>query len=204
VLVNADHRAWLLDLDGTLYRAAPVKLCMALEVLAFGRHALPVVRAFREQHERLRASGAAAHESSPYRLQLEWTAEALARPVDELEPLLRHWMQERPGRWIRQFRRRGLLGEIERFKRGGGSTALVSDYPASLKLAALGCGALFDTVVANGEAGGPAQLKPDPAGYLAAAERLGVAPAECLVVGDREDADGEAARRAGMSFRRIG
>lgn len=197
--------AWLVDLDGTLYRALPVKLCMALEVLALGRGALPVVWAFREQHERLRASGEAALDSSsPYRLQLERTAETLARPVDELEPLLRHWMQERPGRWIRHFRRRALLEEIAVFKRNGGSTALVSDYPASLKLAALGCGALFDAVVANGEAGGPPRLKPDPAGYLAAAERLGVAPADCLVLGDREDADGEAARRAGMGFRRIG
>ncbi|MCB9916751.1 MAG: HAD hydrolase-like protein, partial [Planctomycetes bacterium] len=43
-----------------------------------------------------------------------------------------------------------------------------------------------------------------PDGYLEAARRLGVAPAECLVVGDRDDADGAAARAAGMAFRRIG
>ena len=202
--MNPEPRAWLVDLDGTLYRPAPVKLLMALEVLAVGRSALPVIRAFREQHERLRESPVLSTDASPYRVQLEWTAEALARPVDELAPLLRHWMQERPGRWIRQFRRRALLEEIAGFRRSGGSTALVSDYPASIKLSALGCGALFDAVVANGEAGGPSRLKPDPAGYLAAAERLGVAPADCLVVGDREDADGEAARRAGMAFRRIG
>ena len=62
---------------------------------------------------------------------------------------------------------------------------------------------LFEVVVANGEAGGPRWLKPDPDGYLSAAGRLGVAPERCLVLGDRADADGEAARRAGMTFRHV-
>jgi beta-phosphoglucomutase-like phosphatase (HAD superfamily) len=34
---------------------------------------------------------------------------------------------------------------------------------------------------------------------LSAAERLGIAPANCLVIGDRDDADGAAARAAGMA-----
>jgi beta-phosphoglucomutase-like phosphatase (HAD superfamily) len=38
---------------------------------------------------------------------------------------------------------------------------------------------------------------------LLAAERLEVEPAACLVIGDRDDADGEAARAAGMAFRHI-
>jgi len=32
---------------------------------------------------------------------------------------------------------------------------------------------------------------------------LGAAPSQCLVIGDREDRDGEAARAAGMRYRRI-
>ena len=43
------------------------------------------------------------------------------------------------------------------------------------------------------------ELKPHPEGYLSAAERLGVAPSACLVIGDRDDADGAAARAAGMA-----
>jgi HAD superfamily hydrolase (TIGR01549 family) len=46
-------------------------------------------------------------------------------------------------------------------------------------------------------------LKPDPEGFLMAAERLGTHQCECLVLGDRPDADGEAARRAGMTFQDI-
>jgi HAD superfamily hydrolase (TIGR01549 family) len=112
-------------------------------------------------------------------------------------------MVARPAKWLRLARRGALLGELARFRAGGGRTALVSDYPAEAKLAALGARELFDAVVASGEPGGPDRLKPAPDGYLCAARALGVAPAECLVIGDRDDADGVAARRAGMAFRRV-
>lgn len=195
-------RAWLVDLDGTLYRPLPVKLCMAGELLLFGRRSLTAIRAFRVEHEALRAEGGRAPQS-PYELQLDRAAEGLGMQPAELALQVEEWMQRRPGRWLRAFRRKGLLHELEAFHAGGGLTALVSDYPAERKLEALGARALFDVVVANGEAGGPKALKPDPDGYLLAARRLGVEPQECLVIGDREDADGEAAKRAGMAFRLI-
>ena len=113
-------------------------------------------------------------------------------------------MQERPSRWIRLFRRRGLIEEIRHFRERGGRTALVTDYPAGAKLDALGASELFEVVVSSGEPGGPKRLKPDPEGYLLAAAALGIEPSHCLVIGDRDDADGEAARAAKMAFRRIG
>jgi HAD superfamily hydrolase (TIGR01509 family) len=112
-------------------------------------------------------------------------------------------MHERPGKYLRQFQRTALIAEIREFRAQGGKTALVSDYPASLKLEALGAADLFDAVVASGEVGGPSKLKPDPEGYLLAASRLGVSPARCLVIGDREDADGAAAVAAHMEFRLV-
>jgi HAD superfamily hydrolase (TIGR01509 family) len=79
----------------------------------------------------------------------------------------------------------------------------VSDYPARRKLGSLGVESLFDVVVASGEPEGPRWLKPHPAGYLLAARALGVEPPRCLVIGDRDDADGRAARSAGMAFRLV-
>jgi HAD superfamily hydrolase (TIGR01509 family) len=102
------------------------------------------------------------------------------------------------------FRRRDLLREIAGFRAAGGATALVSDYPARLKLDALAARDLFDVVLANGESAEVVALKPDPRSLLAAAAKLGVAPEQCLVIGDRPDADGAAAQAAGMAFRRIG
>lgn len=194
-------RAWLVDLDGTLYAPRPLKLRMAAELFLRAPWHVPALRAFRAEHERLREEGAEA--SDPFRLQVERTARRLGREPAALEALVREWMVRRPCRFLARHANRPLLEEVAAHRAGGGRTALVSDYPARDKLRALGVEELFEVVVASGEAGGPTALKPDPAGYLAAARALGVPPEACLVIGDRPDADGEAARRGGMAFRRI-
>jgi HAD superfamily hydrolase (TIGR01549 family) len=194
-------RAYIVDLDGTLYHAAPVKLAMAAELALGGLAVAPWLRRFRAEHEHLREEDTA--EGDPFARQLARSAEALGLEVTALEPVVREWMLERPGKWLRLARRRSLFAELARFRAAGGRLALVSDYPAREKLAALAAESLFEVVVACGEPGGPSRLKPEPEGLLAAAAGLRVTPAECLVIGDRDDADGEAARRAGMAFRRI-
>jgi HAD superfamily hydrolase (TIGR01549 family) len=195
------HEAWLVDLDGTLYFPLPVKAAMAAELLTVGRGAIGALRHFRHHHERLRAEPVEGPDQ--YRIQLERAAQSLALETDVLATLVTEWMHDRPGRWIRLFRRRSLLEEIAAHRAAGGKTALVSDYPARRKLVALGVESLFDVVVASGEPDGPPWLKPHPAGYLRAAEALGVEPTRCLVIGDRDDADGSAARSAGMAFRLV-
>jgi HAD superfamily hydrolase (TIGR01549 family) len=195
------HDAWLVDLDGTLYRALPVKAVMAVELAVGGLRVLPTLRRFRKLHETLRHEPPTS--GDPYVAQIERTASELGRSVDEVSRDVAEWMQARPSRLLRFVRRESLVAEIRAHRADGGKTALVSDYPASRKLTALEVGDLFDVVVASGEPGGPPRLKPDPTGYLLAAERLGVAPERCLVIGDRDDADGAAARAAGMAFRRV-
>ncbi|HEY6079075.1 MAG TPA: HAD-IA family hydrolase [Polyangiaceae bacterium] len=196
--------AWLVDLDGTLYHHTPVKLAMAAELLLLGWGAIGTLRTFRHAHEALRAApSTTALELSPFQRQLQHAAAELGRPAGEVERVVREWMFERPLKWVARSKRRKLLDALSGFRSRGGKTALVSDYPAQGKLAALGALELFELVVSNGEPGGPSQLKPDPEGYLSAASRLGVTPAECLVIGDRDDADGAAARAAGMGFQLI-
>jgi HAD superfamily hydrolase (TIGR01549 family) len=207
-VADAPYAAWLVDLDGTLYAQRWVRLAMAMELLLFGWPALRTLRRFRHEQEAQRAaliagSSLATTHRSPYGAQLASTAEALGVPVQNVERIVQDWMFERPGKWIRRFARRGLLAELRDFKVQGGQTALVSDYPAELKVRALGARQLFDVVVANGEEHSPRRLKPDPEGYLRAAELLQVAPERCLVIGDRDDADGGAARAANMAFRLV-
>ena len=196
------YAAWLIDLDGTLYRSLPVKVAMGIELCFAGRRVRRVIGAFRREHEALRHSES-SRDTSPFETQLACTAERLRCPIEEVRGIVDDWMFARPGRWLRRFRRRELLDEIARFRESGGRTALVSDYPARLKLAALGAAELFDVVVANGETSQPYRLKPSPQAFLEAAQQLGISPAECLVIGDRLDADGMAAQQAGMAFRHI-
>jgi HAD superfamily hydrolase (TIGR01549 family) len=204
-----DYRAWLVDLDGTLYRPRGVKLAMAAELAVLGWRDIRVVQAFRHEHERMRdavANGSSQDTSanavlrSAFEQQIQRTALGLSMPEADVELVINRWMIERPGKWLKLFRRRGLLEKIADFRQNGGRTALVSDYPASRKLAAIGVANLFEVVISNGEHGTTFALKPNPAAFLAAAERLRVAPEHCLVIGDRDDADGQAASAAGMDF----
>lgn len=203
----AEYKAYLVDLDGTLYRQKPVQLAMALELILFGIHRIPWLRAFRKEHEKIRHEAretGAAFEPSPFRAQLSRTAGKLGVSEEKLERVVMSWMFERPGKWLKRARNEPLLAELRSFRAQGGRTALVSDYPATQKLAALGERDVFDLVVANGETDGLTRLKPAPDGYLLAASRLGIPPEQCLVIGDRTDADGLAAERAQMGFRLIG
>jgi putative hydrolase of the HAD superfamily len=194
--------AWLVDLDGTLYHSWPVKLLMGFELFCTGWSALPALVCFRKEHERQREVSQVSAQSA-FARQLAETARRVKLEPEQLESLVDSWMVQRPARYLRLFARRGLLAEIASFRASGGKTALVSDYPAQAKLRALGALNLFDVVVANGEEMTLSRLKPWPDGYLLAAERLGIAAAECLVIGDREDDDGLAASRAGMAFRQV-
>jgi len=206
-MTSAPARAWLCDLDGTLYDPSSVKWWMAIELVLGGPQHIPLLRAFRHAHEALRAEQVEnpelEHSPSPFDEQLRRMA-AHGHSEDRARQVVTQWMVERPGKWLRRALRHELVQEITAFRAAGGATAIVSDYPAQRKLEAMGLLAHFDVVVANGEHAAVRRLKPAPDGYLQAASELGIAPADCLVLGDRQDADGEAARRAGMSFRLIG
>jgi phosphoglycolate phosphatase/putative hydrolase of the HAD superfamily len=193
------YATWLIDLDGTLYRQLPVRLLMAAELVIAGRSHVTLLKEFRREHERLHFDELPAG-SNPFAVQLERASAKCNVPLDRAEQIISEWMIRRPGKWLRHFRRRSLIERIQAFRDNGGRTAIVSDYPAREKLRAMKIEHLFDAVIASGEASGPGQLKPSPQGMRLAANRLHVDVRDCLVIGDRWDADGAAAQAAGMDF----
>ncbi len=91
----------------------------------------------------------------------------------------------------------GVPALLERLRQAGRRMAVVSSAPlqnVEMVLRSLGMEDAFEVIIAEEDA---SRGKPDPQGYLLAAERLGATPKECVVV---EDAPGgvEAAKRAGM------
>jgi HAD superfamily hydrolase (TIGR01549 family) len=196
------HRAWLVDVDGTLYFGSLVKIAMAAEMLLRGWRTISVIVSFRKHHELLRRERH-DEETDLFQLQVMRTAAEHALEPEIVRALVEEWMFDRPCKWIALFRRRSLLREIRQFKRDGGLVGIVSDYPAKAKLATVGLVGLVDVIVANGEEHSTGRLKPSPAGYHRAALILGVQVEDCLVIGDRADADGAAAEAAGMTFRAI-
>lgn len=200
-------KAWLIDLDGTLYRAGWMKLAMAAELALTGPSCFASLKTFRHGHEELReellANPLLEYIPTPFDEQLRRAAERNGQELEVLRVQVLKWMVRKPGKWMKLSIRHSLVEEIKHFRAQGGKTAVVSDYPAAPKLEAMGLSAFFDTVVASGEHPRLTRLKPSPDGFLLAASELGVVPADCLVIGDRDDADGEAARRANMAFRLV-
>jgi len=197
--------AILVDFDGTLYRQMPVRVLMAMELGLFGTKAISPLRSFRLHQERLREiSAESASEpdegKTPFERQMASACAESGMTYEQMQALVDEWMFRRPGKWLRRYIRWSLVRELQVRQTIGVKLALVSDYPVNCKLTALNLPIFFDTIVANGEPGGPSTVKPDPEGCLMAASRLGIAPRRCIFVGDREDVDGVAAQRAGMAF----
>ena len=72
-----------------------------------------------------------------------------------------------------------------------------SDYPAESKLHALGLN--VDLVVASTD---PTinRFKPDPTGLIHITKMFNVEPSRCMLIGNREEKDGECAMRANMEY----
>jgi HAD superfamily hydrolase (TIGR01509 family) len=90
-------------------------------------------------------------------------------------------------------------GVLARLRARGLGLALISNtiWPTALHrqdLAALGWDRVFDPVVFSRDFG---RMKPHPSIFRVALDRLGVAPEEAVVVGDRVEADVRGARNTG-------
>jgi FMN phosphatase YigB (HAD superfamily) len=191
-------RAVLFDLDGTLYRQTPLRSLMAVELLTLplsGWLKAPqrwrALRTYRKAQEELRSADGRA----PGAAQLLAAARRTGLPVDEVERLVDEWMVSRPLKYLGLCRAKGLKPLLVFLDRAGVRTGVLSDYPADLKLKALGLSGRFWPVLCASDVGA---LKPSPRGFLQACRTWNLAPAEVLFVGDRPDVDAAGASAAGM------
>ncbi len=201
---QARVRAVVFDVDGTLYRQGPVRASMALELLAAplllrsigrARRAWRAIGAYRRAQEELR--GAADPRPDLARAQLRRAAERSGVPEAEVEAIVAEWMERRPLRHVRRFRRRDVPAFLDFLDARGIEAGVLSDYPAEAKLEAMGLASRFATVLCT-TGPGIGAFKPHPRGFLRACEALGLPPAEVLYVGDRTEVDAAGALAAGM------
>ncbi len=193
------------DMDGTLYDARRLRARMAAWLLAeaLRRRSLALPRtlaAFRRMREALAEAGRRT-EVDFLRLQYLLPAQRLGCRPSEVQALVEEWMEQRPLRWLAACRRPGVEALFDALRAQGKRVAVLSDYPARDKLAALGLQA--DTVVWAGDAG-VGRLKPDPRGLRQILARTGVGADRTLVVGDRADRDGAVAARVGAQAVLVG
>ena len=177
--------AVVFDLDGTLIDTE--SLCNVAGVEACANLGFPLSIAFFE-------SLAGIDDRTRARL----IEEHVGQPV-EFAAFLAEWDRLCTERFAEGIPiKAGAVELLESLEAAGVPVALATSSrrgPAEEKLAAIGLGHHFRTVVTFDDVAAP---KPAPDPYLLAAERLGVAPARCLAFEDSETG-ARAAHAAGMT-----
>ena len=186
-----DYKIWIFDLDGTLYRQAPLRAEMALRLSAYyflrpwRLSELLLIREYRAAREKFFLPD----EENFGRLDRKYKLPS--------EKIINEWMIERALPAVRRWRRKKILSAIDEHRRAGDPAIVYSDYPVEKKLRSMGL-----TVDHEFWSGDPLIdcLKPEARGLNNIIERLNLLRAEILYVGDRDDRDGEGARRAGVAY----
>lgn len=183
-----------------MYAQAPVRARMAWRLAReaavsprAGVRWWRVLTAYRAAQETLRTDGCDSAADDQLRL-------AVARSgvdVREASACVERWMHDEPRDLLARHRRPGLVEFLRAAASAGVRVGVFSDYPAEGKLEALGVRALVH-VVRSAHDADVGRFKPAPAGLLAVASALQLAPAACVYVGDRPEVDGAAAIAAGM------
>jgi FMN phosphatase YigB (HAD superfamily) len=188
-------RLVVFDVDGTLYRQRPLRLRMARDLLLHtllkrDMNVVAVLAKYRRIRERLSDEQVADFE----RVLIAETAAVTANSPDAVRAIVSEWIKQKPLPYLAACIYPGLPELFAGLRRKGKSIGILSDYPAKAKLLALGLTA--DYVVFAGDEG-VGRLKPHPRGLESLIAAAGVKASATMLIGDRVDRDGLAARRAG-------
>jgi phosphoglycolate phosphatase/putative hydrolase of the HAD superfamily len=190
-------KAFIFDVDGTLYDQSRLRLFMLLEVITFlALHPLrakdfKILLDFRKNRELNEFDLSGDIDNQQYLM----VAQRSGVTPKRVRHLVQNWMFERPLKYLPRCLYPGVLKLFSNLQERNISIGVFSDYPSQSKLDVLGLSADVTVCSADKEVD---FLKPNPKGLLITAKKLGVPIYECLFIGDRDDKDGECARRAGM------
>lgn len=195
-LLTPDTRVVVLDLDGTFYLKSRMVLRMLLAA------PLDVRRMLAERRTRRLLRGRWLETKDQFDSAFFST---LAREMNSSPEEAVHWYMERyMPRMVAVIRQHYKLVDwvsplMGYCKDHGIAMVVLSDYGHAVeKLEALGVDVdALDWVVSAMELGG---LKPAKELLEVISERMDVRPSEILVIGDREDTDGDLARAVGATY----
>lgn len=185
------------DVDGTLYDQRALRMRMGRDMLLHAilkgtLRKLQVIKAYREIRERL-----ADAEAADFELQLMAdTSESTGASEEQIREIVHEWMETRPLPYLMSCRFPGLSELFSGLKQYGKVIGVLSDYPAHEKLAALGLAA--DHVISATDQR-VRRLKPHPKGLEVLMADAGFTASQTILVGDRVERDGYAARRSGVA-----
>lgn len=189
----------IFDVDGTLYDQRKLRRYMLIELIKYyimNPHRLTelkILRDFRREREKHILDAVNDIESTQY----NWGAQASGVSPETVRNVVKKWIFSIPLKHISYCRYPGVLEFFDNLCSRGIATAIFSDYPAKEKVFALGLSPYCIVSATDKNVG---RLKPDPKGLFLIVETLGVPVEHCIFIGDRDERDGECARKAGMPY----
>lgn len=190
-----DIQLAVFDVDGTLYRQSTLRLRMGRDMLlqALATRSWTHVKVL-SRYRRLREDLGDAETDGFDPLLVSQTADATNCSPETVQAIVAEWMERRPLRYMERCRYDGLLELFAGLRSAGKRIGVLSDYPVVDKLAALGLAADHVACAGDEDVG---ILKPHPRGLQHLIGMAGVGPSQTVLIGDRVERDGYAARRAG-------
>ena len=193
------YKTIILDMDGTLYFQAPVRLCMGCSlVLNFLIRGLKLKELLvLRNYRRLREARAFSEDGDFEDRQTLFLSEKYSISVEKINSIVGSWMQERPLAYIRRFRDKRLVSLMNALKENGSQVVLYSDYPVAEKACAVEISADFMFHAGSAEI---RCMKPSPQGLVNILRVTETSPSDALFVGDRYAKDGLCAEAAGVEY----
>lgn len=195
----SSSRIVVFDMDGTLYRQAALRTYMARMIAArllwsrAGRRKISIIRQFRKARELLADQEATGVINKQYDLVSDY----LGVSDSEVRKVTTEWLEERPLPVLARCIQPGAPELFRALRSAGIRIAVLSDYPAKAKLEAIGLAA--DIVVSAADPDVNC-FKPLPVGLQRILDLSGEQASQCLLIGDRDERDGECARRARSNY----
>lgn len=197
---NKEVKAVIFDLDGTLYERKGLMLRLILKDLVNWK----LFWSLHKSREYLKGKNAGSVDGLYTELFQKMASVSKKSPL-----FIEKWYRERFYiSFIKvlksSFSKRKKIDDVlSRLNNSGIALAVLSDYShVQPRLESLAIETDYFALVTSGEDLGA--LKPNKELFLSVANSLQVSPSKILVVGDRDEMDGEGARRAGMQFLLIG
>ena len=200
------YKAVIFDLDGTLYFQRPFRMRMIRWLACYIiRHPSSVkdmflIRKYRQVRENWEKYDTALETNSPQDLdarQYAYVAGRMKVSPERTRKTIEFFMLEAPLKLLSDYRDEVLADMIKTLREHKISVVIYSDYPVQDKLRALNIKADECYTSADSQIG---CMKPDPKGIRVILKEQGLLNTETLMIGDRYEKDGLAAKGNDVDF----
>lgn len=192
-------KAVIFDVDGTLYNQKKLRTLIAKKILLHYLirphrfNDLEIIHHFRRERENNHSKPVVDLAEEQYL----WAADKAGVPVSKVKEVIDLWIFQKPLQCLPACVYDGVRELFAHLAEHGIARIIFSDYPALDKIKAMGLEADGFICATDSEIN---CLKPHPRGLEIIMKRWSLSPEQLLFIGDRDDRDGECARRAGVPY----